>query len=275
MSRKSISPADLRVHMLDILQSIHDFCDEKGLRYYLAFGTLIGAVRHHGFIPWDDDIDIWMPRPDLEVLKAEFNHPHYKVLSAETDRSYPLDFVKAHDERTLVEEDGGDGSWGIFVDIFPLDGVPGEREWKKLCKKVGFIRHLVANQRFTYAYSLSARHGLKKNLSILAGRLMHPFLSLNRLLLAEDRIMKTYNYDSYDWFCDFTDLQPHLLNKNEFSDRVLLNFENRRFYAPKAYDKWLTILFGDYMTPPPPEKQISLHGIQAFWIVDQQIIISA
>ena len=103
MSRKDISPAEFRVHMMDILADMQRFCDEKGLRYYLSYGSLLGAVRHKGFIPWDDDIDIWMPRPDFERLQAEYDHPYYKVLSAWTDKDYPLDFPKVHDIRTVVE----------------------------------------------------------------------------------------------------------------------------------------------------------------------------
>ena len=135
---KEISPAEFRVHMMDILQDMQRFCDEKGLRYYLSYGSLLGAVRHKGFIPWDDDIDIWMPRPDYERFAKEYDHPYYKVLSAWTDKNYPLDFPKVHDIRTKVVEEGGDGEWGVFVDIFILDGIHSPEEGVKMMKKVAF-----------------------------------------------------------------------------------------------------------------------------------------
>ena len=75
-----ISPEQVRIAMLDILQEVHDFCERHSLTYFMAFGTLLGAVRHKGFIPWDDDIDIWMPRPDYERFIASYAHPFYKVL---------------------------------------------------------------------------------------------------------------------------------------------------------------------------------------------------
>ncbi len=252
--------------MLDILQDIHRFCEGNGLKYYLAYGTLLGAVRHGGFIPWDDDIDIWMPRPDYERMKKEYNHAYYKVLTAETDKHYPLDFMKIHDSRTVVEEDGGDGNWGIFVDVFPLDGTPGEKQWKKTCKKINFMRHLIANQRFTRHYTLSKKHRFKKNVSIAIGKILHPFLSLNQLLMKEDVILKSFSIETCSFICDFTDLHPILLKKGFLDYPILLSFEGSYFYAPKDYNGWLTLIFGDYMTPPPPEKCISNHNIRAFWV---------
>ena len=138
MSSTEISPAEFRIHMMDILQDMQRFCEEKGLRYYLSYGSLLGAVRHKGFIPWDDDIDIWMPRPDYERFCKEYDHPHYKVLSAWTDKDYPLDFAKVHDIRTKVVEEGGDGDWGVFVDIFILDGIHSPEEGVRMMKRVAF-----------------------------------------------------------------------------------------------------------------------------------------
>lgn len=259
-----ISKEQLRSTMLDILSEIHSFCEKNSLRYFMAFGTLLGAVRHKGFIPWDDDVDIWMPRPDYERFLAAFAHPYYKVLTARNDASYPLDFAKVHDERTLVEETGGDGNWGIFVDVFPLDGMPSEDEFRRLKKKVAAVRRIIANQRFTRKFKISRETGLKKSLAAIVGKIAHPFVSLSRLIRKEEDIMRRHDYDSCPFISDLTDIHPLLFEKGIAEERILLDFEGRRFYAPKEYDKWLTILFGDYMTPPPEEKRVSNHGIKAF-----------
>lgn len=260
-----LSHTDIKNTMVDILSDIHTWCEKNGTRYYLAFGTLLGAVRHQGFIPWDDDIDIWMPRPDYERFLTAYRHDHYAVISARNKANYPLDFAKVHDTRTIVHEEGGDGDWGIFVDVFPLDGVPDEKEWRKTCRRVSIIRHLIANQRFTRKFPFSKQAGWKKNASILAGKLAHPFLSLKQLLLKEDKVMQRNSFTDSPFVSDYTDLTPHLFEKELFAGSVPVKFEGRAFLAPSQYDRCLTMLFGDYMTPPPPEKQVSNHGIEAYW----------
>lgn len=260
-----IPQTEIKGMMVDILSDIHSFCETNNLRYYMAFGTLLGAVRHKGFIPWDDDIDIWLPRPDYDRFLKEYQSPHYAAIWAGNTPDYPLDFAKVHDTRTLVKEEGGDGNWGIFVDVFPLDGAPDEKSWKQILKRVALVRHLVANQRFTRNLAFSKKAGWKKNLSILAGRIAHPFLSMKKLLLWENRIMKKFPYEDCDHVCDYTDLTAQFFDKKIFSESVPLDFESRRFLAPAGYDKCLTMMFGDYMTPPPPEKRVSYHGSKAYW----------
>ena len=259
-----LSVNEMRTGMLDVLSEVHSFCEKNSLRYYLAFGTLLGAVRHKGFIPWDDDIDIWMPRPDYEKLCRNFSHPFFKVINARNRENYPLDFAKVHDERTIVFEDGGDGDWGLFIDIFPLDGIPSKAEFEKMKKKVATFRHLAANQRFTRKLNISRSTGLKKSLAAIAGRIIHPFISLTTILKKEDDYMRRNDFDTCKFFSDLTEIKPSLLDKSLISERVLLDFEGRRFYAPKEYDRWLTVVFGDYMTPPPEENRAATHKITAF-----------
>ena len=265
MERPEISAADLRKMMLDILKDVHSFCEKNDIHYLLAYGTLLGAVRHKGFIPWDDDIDIWMPRPDYDRFLSTYNHPYFKVISAYNDKTYPLDFAKVHDTRTIVCEQGGDGNWGIFIDIFPVERVPSESEWKKMEKAHNNYRHIVANQRFTRNFKLSKSAGLRKNINILIGKLAHPFISVNKVLLKEDAYMKRFAAEDCRFYCDFMVVRTFLLEKQVVEERTMLPFEDGEFYAPKQYDKWLTLIYGDYMTPPPAEMRVSKHGIQAYW----------
>ena len=269
MSEKTIPQPEMKQMMLDIMQDIHDFCEKNGLRYYLAFGTMIGAIRHKGFIPWDDDIDLWMPRPDYEKFMHMYNHPYYRVMSMYTDKDYPLEFMKVHDTRTRVEEEGGDGKWGVFVDIFPFEGIPNEKIWRRRFKKVIAIRHLIANRRFTWKYKVSEGHSLSKKAAIVIAKCIRPFVNLNCLLRWQDRTIKKYDFNECDYMCDYTaspsKYPPFIVPKEKILDRVLMDFEGRKYYGPKEYDFFLTLLYGDYMKLPPKEKQVSVHGSKAYW----------
>ena len=262
--QNEFSMSEIRSRMLDILQEVHNCCQQNGLRYYLAFGTLLGAVRHQGFIPWDDDIDIFMPRPDYEKFKTCFTHPHYAILSAETDRNYPLAFPKIHDSRTIVKEHLGDGDWGIFIDIFIHDGVPSLKKGLQMIKTVKMYRSLAANQRFTRKFKLRPSLGPRKWIAAFAGKLVHPFISLNTILLSLDKYTQRYRYDDchcvvYSWY------QPAFIEKDDLEPYCLLPFENHLFRCPAKYKRVLESYFGpDYMTPPPPERRVSNHQLRAF-----------
>ena len=103
---KAITEEELKVIQLDLLQKTADFCEKNGIRYYLCGGTLIGAIRHKGYIPWDDDIDISMPRPDYDRFISIFNKPenYYQVIDMSNDKKYGFPFAKVHDTRTFVDE---------------------------------------------------------------------------------------------------------------------------------------------------------------------------
>jgi len=251
--------------MVEMLADIDRFCTEHGLRYMLAFGTLLGAVRHKGFIPWDDDVDIWMPRPDYTYFVKNYKHDHYKVISADTDPDYPLDYPKLHDSRTLVEEKGGDGSWGIFIDIFILDGIPSIETGKRMFRRAHRLRRVAANQRFTYKMKFSRNLPLSKNIAILIGRISHPFISLRSVLKKIDKENGRYDYSKCKYCGDLADIERIFLT-SDFEHLVRADFEGHEFLIPKEYDMVLHRLFGDYMQLPPEEERVSIHGLKAFWL---------
>ena len=262
---RAIEKEELRSIMLSILSDIHQWCETNGTQYFLSYGTLLGAVRHHGFIPWDDDIDIWMPRPDYDRFISEYQHEFYKVISPYNDKDYPLEYAKVHDPRTVVLETDGDGNWGVFVDVFALDGIPSEKVFARTKRKVSMIHHIVSNQRFTRKFKLSGDLGLKKNIHIVLGRIMHPFLSLNRVLLWEDRVKKKNRYQGSPFTTDFGRSHSRFFDKSVFSEQIPMEFEGKTFMAPVKYHECLSMLYGDYMTPPPADKQVSNHGILGYW----------
>ncbi len=265
-SRREMTSSEFRGLMVEMLEDIHSFCKENGLSYHLVSGTLLGAIRHHGFIPWDDDLDIAMPRPDFERFRKEYAHPFFKFISAQNNQDYPLDYAKVHDIRTVIEEDkGSDVNWGVFIDVFPVDGVSSPQKAQRMIRRIQIIRHLASNQRVTRFFKLGKNHSFNKNLSILAGKCLHPFVSLNQILRYEDKIMQKYSFDEslYSFYLPF--IPVVIVNKQDIAETISVPFETITAEVPKEYDKWLTQLYGDYMTPPPIEKQVSRHGIKAFW----------
>lgn len=260
---KEIDNSQIKPMLLDIMADVDKFCSSNNIRYYLISGTLLGSIRHDGFIPWDDDIDIWMPRPDYDRFLKEYTHPYYKVISSSTDKAYPLDYAKVHDDRTIIKERGGDGNWGISIDIFPLDGFPTEKAGRALFEKTKRLRRLVANQRFTRKGTIQASNGMVKNISIAVGRIVHPFISFNKLMLKMDRLMKSYDYESSP-YCSCLCWRCLIFSKKMLGNKTH-RFENKEFRIPEDYDSVLKIIFGDYMTLPPEEKRTSLHGTVAYW----------
>ena len=139
-----ITSEELRKIQLDLLQKTADFCESNGLRYFLCGGTLIGAVRHKGYIPWDDDIDIAMPRSDYEKFISIFNRPqnYYQVMSFETNPDYAYAFAKVYDNRTILKELHYKGTIGAYIDVFPADAVKDAAQIRKI-----MLLHKVLNTK--------------------------------------------------------------------------------------------------------------------------------
>lgn len=254
---------ELKLLEMDIFLAIDKYCREKSLRYYMAYGTLIGAVRHKGFIPWDDDIDIWMPRSDYMRFMQEFNHDYYKAYCAEFDPHWPHYIAKVCDERTVIDEGHGD-KCGVYVDIFPLDGWPDSPAGiKKHFDRVSNLMRLWSNQHYTKYYSLSECPTIAKKCKAIIGRFLGLFTDdmfyLRKILAERER---------YD-FCKSqfigTICAPCIETFPNNIESIELEFEGTKFLAPKDYDVWLRTIYGDYMQLPPEEQRVSNHGFQAFW----------
>ncbi len=260
---REIDLRELKSLMLSILQDIDRFCRTHGIRYYLAYGTLIGAVRHKGYIPWDDDIDICMPRPDYMRFMQQYQHPYYKAYCAETTPGWDHFIAKVCDERTIIDEGHGD-LCGVYVDVFPLDGLPDtEKGIKAHYRKVMSLLRIWSSLHYTQKLHLKKGNGLGKNIKILTSKILGLFYSSKKALKRVLKEKMKYPYEISDYVgsmtCgDWSVPRDHI-------EMIDGEFEGMRFIIPKNYDEWLTAIYGDYMQLPPVEQRVSNHGFKAYW----------
>ncbi|MBO5026435.1 MAG: LicD family protein [Bacteroidaceae bacterium] len=252
MANYDIRPLQLR--LLDILAVIHRMCEEHGLRYYLVDGSLIGAVRHKGFIPWDDDMDICMPREDYELLikhSREWLPSPYEFVCFENDSNYPLHFGKIQDAgTTLIERPHLYYLGGVYVDIFPIDGAPENR----LCQHLYQWRYKYLTKALYFLFRDPYKHGhgpscwiplLVRKIYTLPGLQGKIKRHMMKYDLQTSRIAAVNHNDGLGSMVD---------KENVLGDPTPVEFEGRMVWGMKDNDAYLTQLFGDYMTPPPPDK---------------------
>lgn len=266
--RKAINLEELKKIELDILIKFASYCDNNNLRYYLACGTLIGAVRYQGFIPWDDDIDVTMPRSDYEKflqLSAGRIAEDIDVLTYQNKPNYIYPFAKAVNNKTiLIEKDYGEKySIGVYIDIFPVDGVPENLEkFTKNIKKINFYRKMID-------FSIVPIKKGKMPGSVLVKVILFPICRVighHYFTESLDHLVKRYDFEEAQqvaqivWADSFA-----AVSKEEYIKQVQLEFESEKFNVSSNYDECLTKIYGDYMKLPPVEERISHHNFKAYW----------
>jgi lipopolysaccharide cholinephosphotransferase len=267
---KEISLTNLKNIQLSILKEVIDFCNRNNITYYAAYGTLLGAVRHKGYIPWDDDIDIMMPRPDYTKFVNSFHSEDnlLKVATCFNYTNFPLLFAKVFDTRTkVVEALDIEFEMGVFIDVFPIDGLPSDIKLSN--KHFNFLKlyHKFLALKWVPKYKKTRK--MYKNIPIyLLKYIVTSFVSYRFIQKRINKLVLKFDYSKCEYVaCTATCIygKRERFNKSYLADSVLLDFENIKVKCSIEFDKCLTNLYGDYMTPPPANKQFSHHSFKAYW----------
>lgn len=270
---KEMSVRDVQMVSLDILKDVHNFCVNNNIRYTLACGTLLGAIRHNGFIPWDDDVDIQMPRPDyIRFIQTYKSENGFRLLAREKDGSsvYRRLARVCDVNRTYVNNDlapSQKAEIGVAIDIQPIDGAPSNRdEAERFLKGVTWRLKITNYHRGRYIpidalKKLSGRKKLKFTLKKIIGYLI-PGSCFERL----SEFQQKYNLDDSDYFyASITYGMGEWQPKSNIENFILHKFEDSEFYIMSGYEANLQSLYGDYMQLPPVEKRRTHALYKHYW----------
>lgn len=263
MEQKRFSTNEIQSHLLEILVYFSNFCNENNLKFTLAGGTLLGAVRHKGFIPWDDDIDIFMLREDYEKLYAIWNDKadtsRYSLARSSDKLNIRHSATEIQDNNTtfiLKRNIDLDSFHGLMIDIIPLDNVAPT--------KFGMISQMI-NSMIYCCFNFQRLPEHKGGLTTLATKIaltLIPSFKLRYLIWhSADKKIRKYNDKSglVASFGEGATIMRQRFPKEWFENTSFLEFEKYEFPVPYDYDKWLTVSYGDYMKCPDESEQIARH----------------
>lgn len=270
---RELTAEELKQVQMEILDKIHEICVANEIRYSLFAGTLLGAVRHKGFIPWDDDIDIMMPRPDYEkfIQYCIDNKTSFRLICSKTDNSYGYLFAKAVDDNTVIEEEvanRGGTQIGVFVDIFPMDSFGDTpEEAQKNYDKSTFLRELLVAANWKKYFRNKTRKWYYEPVRF-AFFVLSRFYSVDKLI---EKIESKYPACEFGTKKYVATLSDSYAKSKQFDDAELFDefvdmpFEDRTYKVIKNYDEHLKRYFGDYMKLPPEKDRVSHHYFKAYY----------
>lgn len=270
---KELSIREIQLQSLDIMKDIHEFCIENDIKYTLAYGSMLGAIRHKGFIPWDDDIDVMMPRKDWEKFSRDFvSKRGYRILSAYDKDNYMI-YTRVYDNKnTIVTYPAPTSKYenlGVWVDVLPIDGLPSDITkvpFKRLCS---LLRNTVSLR-----ISMLQKVPLFKRIKRAIKSSLYRLPNIHGSIILFHKIARRYDFGTTEKcsnLCcrDALDSgKMEVLYTSDFLTCVLMPFEDTSFYVASGYDRILKMTYGDYKQLPPPEKQIVRHSFATYYQKD-------
>ena len=267
---KEMKLEEIQEVSVSILDKLHSFCVQNNIKYSLAGGTLIGAIRHKGFIPWDDDIDVIMPRPDYERFCKMFkSDSNYALFSSNIGNSYlPFSRIcelqKTYVSCPVVWNTQKQGT-GIWIDIFPEDGVPVDSdERKQKMQESSEILDRIVILRQAYSSTNTTINRIKYYIKAF----VKGDFSIKNLLNRHKKLCTSIPFQSCSYFGNYTFRgysSREFFHVEDFSNTTLVEFNGKSYCALGGYDRHLRDLFGDYMQLPPIEKRVRNHSEHKYY----------
>lgn len=242
----------LQLRILDIVKDVDKICRENDIDYYILYGSALGAIRHQGFIPWDDDFDIGMTFDNyvkfLEICEKKLDKNKYYVQTPEKEKNYYLSFSKIRDIRTTLIEEGNENIdivRSVYIDVFPLVGIPNNKIKERILK-------------INRAFMLSA------NMNVINNKFLRCIFDIILKIFGRRKILKyttkrcfKYNTNDCEYWCSIADGDGYIQNKIKreiYGKPKYVKFEDIMLPVPENADKYLKNIYGDYMKIPSEEQ---------------------
>ena len=268
---KELTTQEIQSISLEILKQVTDICEQLNLRYFIMYGTLIGVVRHKGFIPWDDDVDIMMPRPDHDKLVDYLlSNPieNMKVFNRGTCKEYPYMITRISDDRYYLDmENEKPFGMGVFIDIYPFDGL-GDTQ------KEALSYGMKGDRLSSFCYQATREHfAIETTTSFWRKMLKWPVYMFSKLIGKDyfqnkiESLNGKYQYDESEYVGCFVWLSggmKDIFKREWFDEYIMAKFEDCDFRIPKKYDEVLKHGYGNYMILPPEEERIGHHYYKVY-----------
>lgn len=265
---RELSLDEIKKRQLSMLAWIDGLCREEGIDYSIAYGTMIGAVRHGGYIPWDDDVDLFMTRDNLRKFIRSFNqiqNSGFHILNWENNY---FNFTKVIDSSTIVTEDNDYNvrNYGVWLDIFPVDYLPDPKSTEAKTKYQKMNRYLKLSQIRGMHYRHYKTMGFPKNIIWLTLRILLSIFPLGHFGKIVDSTYLGYNDAPTDFmgYLPQCQLESNTFPSHYFGDYIDMKFDGIKVRCLKEYDAMLKGYYGDYMKLPPENERVSGHNYKAF-----------
>lgn len=260
---------DLQKVEFDILKTVVEICDQLNLRYYLVCGSALGAVKYGGFIPWDDDIDIGLPREDYEVFIQEAQEllpGYYFLQNYRTDKKFPLFMSKVRDSRTTFIENvykDIDMHHGVYIDIFPLDGYPKDQKEIVALEKQKALSSRLRSVRYHYETKNILSIGVRTTIYRVMYKVFGMYSDTARAVEKFDNVAKSFKIEDSDYICNHSNWQGTIeyAPKWHYGEGAWTTFEGLRVKVPENFDAYLTQKYGNWRADLPVSKRNSGHCI--------------
>lgn len=264
---KELTLQEMKEIELEILKNFHSFCVENNIKYFLSHGTLLGAIRYKKFIPWDDDVDVLVPREDYNKIISLFrDNEKYRLFAYEKNKDYRFPYAKLCDMTTLKKETGMDNGieLGLDMDIFPLDSWDDDIEKaKKEVKSLSKARLYLGLSKLSKPDSVNPVKRFIKGIVMAYCKLQGSEYYVKKIIEgSKNNSQGSGRYLGNKAWCVYG--ERDILPAEIFSETAEIEFEGHYFFAPKNYDAYLTCMYGDYLPEPPKEKQKTHHSFKAY-----------